>query len=115
MEADTSDNSTTIIFMVSGSINGLMVEYTRASGKTIRCMEQVSLPGGTDGDILVNMRKTKRQDPVYSSGQMAVDTKVIGKKVNSMVKEFLSRKLEAEKKVSGKMANELVGSGILRI
>lgn len=114
MEADTLDNSITIIFMESENINGLMVESTRASGKTIRCMEQASLPGGTDGDILVNMRKIKSQDPVYSSGQMAEDTKVIGKKENSMVKVFSLRKLEAEKKVSGIMANELVGSGILR-
>ena len=65
--------SSTIIFMDSESIDGLMVASTKAIGYAIRCMAEVTSAGPTAVNILETTMTTKNKVMEYSRGLMVAN------------------------------------------
>lgn len=78
-----------IISMALVSTDGLMAEFTRESGLTIKWKVRVFSLGVMDVDTLDNTRTIKSTVMVLSNGQMVVNILVTGSKENNMVKVFI--------------------------
>jgi len=78
-----------IIFMEQASIVGLMAEYIKENGLTIKWKVRVFLLGVTVVDTLGNIKTIKNMVMVPSNGQMVENILVTGFKENNMVKVFI--------------------------
>ena len=77
-----------IISMAQENIVGLMEEYTKESGLTIKWKVKVFLLGVMVVDTLGNIKTIKNMVMVLSNGQMAENILVIGSKENNMERVF---------------------------
>lgn len=75
-----------IIFMEQVSTSGLMAEFTKENGLTIKWKAKVLSLGVMDVVTWENIRMIKNMDKVLSNGQMVESILVNGIKVNNMVR-----------------------------
>ena len=75
-----------IIFMEQVSTSGLMVEFTKENGLTIKWKAKVLSLGAMDVVTSENIRMIKNTDKELSNGQMAESILVNGIKVNNTVR-----------------------------
>ena len=83
-KANIEVNSLTIILKVTESMHGVMVEFTKAPGKTIRWKDKVHLLGQTAESILVTISMTKKKVMVHFFGLMVASTMECGSTENRM-------------------------------
>ena len=93
-----------IISMVQASTVGLMAEFTKVSGSTIKWKVRVFSLGAMDVDTLGNTKTIKNTVMVLSNGQMVENILVTGFKENNMAKVFILKKVKRDK-VFGKWVN----------
>ena len=86
-----------------------MVEFLMDPGKITRCMDMVCSLGLMVEDMKGNISKTKNKVRAPSSGQMDVDTLVVGLMGSSMDKELTYRLMEGPDKANGTWEGEQDG------
>jgi len=87
------------------SMNGLMGEGSKVTGKTIRWTVEEFLIGQITDNMRVNTEMIRKKDKVILFGQMDVNTKEDGLMVNSMVWVFISQAQVKNVRASGKTGN----------
>lgn len=88
------------------STNGLMVEGTKDSGKTIKCMEKECSLSLMEGCMRVNTETIRRMDEGSTLGQMEDDLRVNSIKENSMDMESSSQRAAKGEKLNLRMVSE---------
>ena len=68
-------------------MSGAKIEGMKESGKTIKCMELVSLNGQTEENTKVNTSVIKNMELEFSIGPMDAGIMGLGKMENSTVEE----------------------------
>ena len=86
--APTTATFTKIISMVKVNMFGLMAEFTKEAGSTIKWKDQELLHGATADATLANIKMTKNTDKVLSSGQMVENILENGIRANSTEMAF---------------------------
>ena len=95
---------TRIISMEQENTDGLMEEFTKENGLTIKWRVRVFSLGVMDVDMLDNTRTIRNMVMVPLNGQMVENILVTGFKENNMEKVFTLKKVKRDK-VFGKWVN----------
>jgi hypothetical protein len=103
-----------ITFTDKENTSGPMVVFIMDNGLTTRWKDKVLSHGVTAEDMKETIKMIKNMDMEHLSGQMVGNTLENGAKVNSTVKEFISKKAKRDK-AFGKWAKELSGSRTPRL
>jgi len=114
IKAHIMETFSKITFTVKENTSGQMVVFIMDNGLTTRWKDKVLLLGVMAEDMKETIRMIKNMVMEHSSGQMVESTLENGAKVNSMVKEFISKKAKRDK-AFGKWVKELNGSKIPRL
>ena len=107
--APTREISFKITFMALASIDGLMGEYIKESGLIIKWKEKAFSLGVMAVVMSEAIKMIRNMVMAHLNGLMVASILVNGSWVNSMEKEFISKK-ERKDKVFGRWAKELSGS-----
>jgi carbamoylphosphate synthase small subunit len=95
--------------MARVSTSGLMEEFTRENGSTIKWKDKESSLGATAEDTWALIKTIKKMGSEHSSGLMVESTSVNGAKESNTAKESTLKK-ESVAMVSGKWERESSGS-----
>jgi len=97
IKAHIMETFSKITFTVKENTSGQMVVFIMDNGLTTRWKDKVLLLGVMAEDMKETIRMIKNMVMEHSSGQMVESTLENGAKVNSMVKEFISKKAKRDK------------------
>ena len=86
--------------------SGQTTEFMKENGDQIKCMVKVLSHGPTVENMLVSMRKIKKEVTVSLYGQMEDATEVNGSMENNMEKEHMSHQMVRKNMENGRMEKE---------
>ena len=115
MVALTLEILKTTIFRVTEPIIGLMEEYLKAPGTTIKWKDKVYSHGQMAEDMKVTTKMIKKRAMVFSTGQMAGNTMEAGKMENSMAWAHTPQPVENPSKASGKKEKDFTGFQVMEL
>ena len=105
-------NSATMRFMGRARTPGRMGDFTRGTGKRIRCPGKGSLLGLMGGTMLVDTWMIKRKVMGCSHGPTEENTLVTGRRGNNQARENIKEVINKLKPVSGRTEEE--SGGLMR-